>query len=77
MQSTRADFKELCKVMEGRWIGEAVWVADWPGFGKKGGKFTDCSDFRISHGDTRLQAMIAFWNGDKNAVVRMIASLLR
>jgi hypothetical protein len=77
MQSTRADFKELCKVIEGRWIGEVVWVADWPGFGKKGDKFTDCSDFRISHGDTRLQAMIAFWNGDKNAVVRMIASLLR
>ena len=40
MQSTRADFKEFCKAMEGRWIGEVVWVADWPGFGKKGDKVT-------------------------------------
>ena len=52
MQSTRADFRKLCKAMEGRWIGEVVWVADWPGFGKKGDKFTGYSDFRISHGDT-------------------------
>ena len=77
MQSTRADFKELCKAIEGRWIGEMVWVADWPGFGKKGDKFTGYSDFRIIHGDTQLQAMIAFWNGDKNAVIPMIVSLLR
>ena len=63
--------------MERRWIGEVVWVADWPGFGKKGDKFTGYSNFRINHGDTRLQAMITFWNCDKNAVVRMIASLLR
>ena len=23
---------------EGRWVGDVVWVADWPGFGKKGDK---------------------------------------
>ena len=40
MQTTRADFQKYCKAMEGRWIGEVVWVADWPGFGKKGEKVT-------------------------------------
>ena len=55
MQSTRADFQEFCKAMEGRWVGEVVWVADWPGFGKKGDKITGYSDFRISHNDNVLQ----------------------
>ena len=55
MQSTRADFKEFCKAMEGRWIGEVVWVADWPGFGKKGDKVTGYSDFRISRDGSMKQ----------------------
>ncbi|MCP4192696.1 MAG: hypothetical protein P8N76_17735 [Pirellulaceae bacterium] len=48
MQSTRGDFQEYCKTMKGRWIGEVVWVTDWPGFGKKGDKVTGYSDFRTS-----------------------------
>ena len=55
MQSSRADFKEFCKVMEGRWIGKVVWVADWPGFGKKGDKVTGYSDFRVSHDGSVMQ----------------------
>jgi hypothetical protein len=37
-ESSRADFDELCKAMQGRWVGNVVWVADWPGWGKKGEK---------------------------------------
>ena len=55
MQTTRADFQKYCKAMEGRWIGEVVWVADWPGFGKKGEKVTGYSDFRISHNGSVMQ----------------------
>ena len=36
MQSTQADFNEFCQVMQGRWIVDVIWIADWPGFGKKG-----------------------------------------
>ena len=55
MQSTRADFQEFCQAMEGRWIGEVIFVTDWPGFGKKGDKVTAYSDFRISHNGNVLQ----------------------
>ena len=39
--STRAEFDEYCKIWEGRWIGDVIWIADWPGVGgKKGDKVT-------------------------------------
>lgn len=37
-ESSRADFEELCEAMQGRWVGNVVWIADWPGMGKKGDK---------------------------------------
>ena len=55
MQSTQADFKEYYDAMQGRWIGNVVWVTDWPGFGKKGDKVTAYSDFRISHNGNVLK----------------------
>ena len=39
-EATREEFKEICKVLEGRWIGDITWAADWPGLGKKGEKVT-------------------------------------
>lgn len=39
-QSTRQDFKDWCQIIEGRWVGDVTWVADWAGFGKKGEKVT-------------------------------------
>ena len=36
--SSHADFERFCQLMEGRWVGEVTWVADWPGLGKKGEK---------------------------------------
>ena len=55
MQSTRADFQEFCQAMQGRWIGDLIWITDWPGFGKKGDKVTAYSDYRISHNGNVLQ----------------------
>ncbi len=28
MQSTRTDFNEFCQMMEGRWLGDVIWVTD-------------------------------------------------
>jgi hypothetical protein len=36
--SKRADFRTLCGLMRGRWVGELICMADWPGVGKKGDK---------------------------------------
>jgi hypothetical protein len=37
-EASREDFREFCQMQLGRWIGDVTWVADWPGFGKKGDK---------------------------------------
>jgi hypothetical protein len=39
-ETTRDDFKEFCQTWQGRWVGDVTWVADWPGFGKRGEKVT-------------------------------------
>lgn len=36
--SSQSDFERFCELMEGRWVGEVTWVADWPGLGKRGDK---------------------------------------
>ncbi|HAA61896.1 MAG TPA: hypothetical protein DCE39_13295 [Planctomycetaceae bacterium] len=50
MQSSPAEFKEFCGIMKGRWIGEVIWITDWPGFGKKGDKVTAYMDFSVAEG---------------------------
>ena len=69
MQSTRADFQEFCQAMEGRWIGEVIFVTDWPGFGKKGDKVTAYSDFRISHNG---HVLLGRFNGGPGAGTGMV-----
>ncbi|MHC1767249.1 MAG: DUF1579 family protein [Verrucomicrobiia bacterium] len=39
-QATREDWDEYIKLMTGRWVGEVIWVNDWPGQGKRGDKVT-------------------------------------
>ena len=46
-ESSRADFDELCVTMQGRWVGNVVWVADWPGFGKKGEKVKCYAEIKV------------------------------
>jgi len=50
MQSSPEDFKEFCQAMKGRWIGEVIWITDWPGFGKKGDKVTTYVEWTIGEG---------------------------
>lgn len=49
-ESSREDFKEYCKLMQGRWVGDVTWVADWEGFGKRGEKVTAYSEHSIAEG---------------------------
>ena len=39
-ESTREEFVEFCKAIQGRWIGDVTWLTDWPGLGKKGDRVT-------------------------------------
>ena len=48
--SSQKDFKEFCGIMKGRWIGEVIWITDWPGFGKKGDKVTAYTEFAVGEG---------------------------
>ncbi len=48
--SSQKDFKDFCEISKGRWIGEVIWITDWPGFGKKGDKVTAYTDFAVGEG---------------------------
>ena len=45
-RSTRKDFDEYCKANLGRWIGDIIWVTDWPLGAKKGDKLTGYREFK-------------------------------
>lgn len=45
--TTREDFKALCQLFEGAWVGEATLEMDVPGVGKKGDKATAHYDISI------------------------------
>lgn len=38
--TTHKDFREYCKLCQGRWMCDITWAADWPGIGKKGDTVT-------------------------------------
>ena len=48
-------------MMQGRWIGEVIWITDWPGFGKKGDKVTAYEEWTIGEGGQVLQ--VRFYGG--------------
>ena len=45
--ATRAEFEELCRILEGRWICDVTWIADGPGLGKRGDTVTGYWDTRM------------------------------
>ncbi|UCF35627.1 MAG: hypothetical protein JSU96_12395 [Acidobacteriota bacterium] len=48
-QSTRADFEEFLGVMEGRYVCDIIWIADWPGVGgKEGDKVTGHANLEVA-----------------------------
>jgi hypothetical protein len=61
MGGTREDFQAYCKAMEGRWVGEVTWVADWEGLGERGEKVTAYSENVISEDGNAL--LMKFFGG--------------
>ena len=66
-EATRDEFKELCAIWQGRWIGDVIWVADWPGLGKKGDKATAYWDCTVTEDGHVLQGN--FYGGSGSGTV--------
>ena len=64
-ESTREDFRDLCQAWQGRWVGDVTWVADVPGFGKKGEKATAYADCKPAQDGNAL--IVNFYGGDGSA----------
>ena len=62
-ESSRADFDELCKAMQGRWVGDVYWITDWPGFGKKGDKVQGYVEIRVIEDGNALLGRFYGGNG--------------
>lgn len=47
--TTRRDFEEYCRAMQGRWVNDNEMLVKtlWPGFGEKGKKVTSYTDLKI------------------------------
>jgi len=60
--ATEEDFQAWRMVMEGRWVGQITWIADWPGFGKKGDKVTGYSSISAAADGRALVGQ--FYGGD-------------
>jgi hypothetical protein len=84
-ESTRQDFHEFCKAIQGRWVGDVTWVADWPGFGKRGDKVTAYWEGRLAEdgniligkffgGDGSETSLIYFDAGAKQIRWTMVSS---
>jgi len=54
--STRQEFKEYCRFLQGRWIGDVTWVADFPGYGKRGDKVTCYFEGKVAEDGNVLTA---------------------
>ena len=67
--SSRAEFEEYCKVWEGRWIGEVIWGADLPGYGKKGDKVTAYYDGRIVADGNAFSGVFYSGNGMDTGII--------
>jgi hypothetical protein len=68
-ESSREDFKEYCKLMQGRWVGDVTWVADWEGFGKRGEKVTAYSESSIAEDGNALIGRFFGGNGSGTGLV--------
>jgi hypothetical protein len=64
-EASREDFREYCQVQQGRWIGDVTWVADWPGFGKKGDKVVAYFEANMAEDDNAMT--MRFFGGQGSA----------
>jgi hypothetical protein len=76
-ESTPEDFKAYCKAMEGRWVGEVTWVADWPGLGKRGDTVTAYSENVIAEDGNALVQRFYGGNGSATGITAFDAGAKR
>lgn len=68
-EATREDFRDFCRAFTGRWVGDVTWVADWPGFGKKGDKVTAYSEITVTEDGKALITKFYGGNGSGTGLV--------
>ena len=68
-EASRNDFKEYCEAMQGRWVGDVTWVADWPGLGRKGEKVTAYSENTVSQDGNVMVTKFYGGNGSATGLV--------
>ena len=68
-QSSFSDFEAYVAAMEGRWIGEITWIADWPGLGDRGDKVTSYSENNIVAEGRVLMGSFYGGNGTSRLIV--------
>ena len=55
-KTSRDEFREFCKALEGRWLGDVKLAADRPGFGKKGEKLTAYAECSVTEDGNAMLA---------------------
>lgn len=59
-ESSPQDFRDFCRAIQGRWVGDLTWVADFPGMGKRGEKVTAYADNKMTEdGNAMISRMYA------------------
>jgi hypothetical protein len=72
--SSREDFRDFCHAIQGRWVGDVTWVADWPGFGKRGEKVTAYWEGRVSEDGNLLIGKFVGGDGSETSLIYFDAS---
>jgi hypothetical protein len=57
--------RHIARYRKGRWVGEVTWVADFPGFGKRGDKVTAYVESRVVEDGSAL--IVRFFAGTGSA----------
>ncbi len=72
--STRDEYREFCKAIQGRWVGDVTWVADWPGFGRRGDKVTAYWDSHATEDGNVLIGKFLGGHGSETSIIYFDAS---
>ncbi|MHB8899641.1 MAG: hypothetical protein ACYC6Y_12915 [Thermoguttaceae bacterium] len=67
-ESSQKDFQDYCKALQGRWVGDVTWVADFPGLGQKGEKVTAYWEGRMSEDGSVLVGKFFGGNGSESSM---------
>ena len=68
-ESSREEFKAFCEMLRGRWVGDVTWVADWPGFGKRGEKVTAYWTAQLTEDGNLLVGKFLGGDGSESSII--------